>query len=164
MPVYLNLNNDFVSSGRFRHRGVEFSTHAQIARITLLSNLAWLGTQLQDVTDPATLGKRSEGVPRWKGTLGARYRLVNVPGLSLDSTLNYVASRPVDAQNSGFIPGYTLWDMGISYDTRFGNTETTFRLHAKNLTDKYYYPGVFFDGGLEIGRGREVFVSARFGF
>jgi len=162
---YLDLNNDFVSSGRFRHRGVEFNTVARIARgLTLTGNLAWLGTQLQDVTDPDTLGKRSEGVPRWKGLLGARYLLAGVPGLSLDTALNYVGSRAVDAQNSGLIPGYTLWDAGVSYDTVLGNTPTTFRLYGKNLTDKYYYPGVFFDGGLEIGRGREVVFSARFGF
>jgi len=162
---YLNLNNDFVSSGRFRHRGVEFNTSARIARaLTLTGNLAWLGTRLQDVTDPDTLGKRSEGVPRWKGMLGARYLLAGVPGLSLDTALNHVGSRAVDAQNSGWIPGYTLWDAGISYDTMLGNIPTSFRLHGKNLADKYYYPGVFFDGGLEIGRGREVVVSARFRF
>jgi len=34
----------------------------------------------------------------------------------------------------------------------------------KNLTDKYYYPSVFFDGGLEVGRGREVFFSVTFQF
>jgi len=32
---YLNLDNDFVSSGRFRHRGVEFNTSARIVRPVL---------------------------------------------------------------------------------------------------------------------------------
>jgi len=162
---YLDLNNDFVSSGRFRHRGVEFNTTTRIARmLTLTGNLAWLGTQLQDVTDPDTLGKRSEGVPRWKGMLGARYLLAGVPGLSLDGALNYVGSRAVNAQNSGWIPGYALWDAGISYDTALGTIPATFRLYGRNLTDKYNYSGVFFDGGLEIGRGREIVLSARFRF
>jgi len=87
-----------------------------------------------------------------------------VPGLSLDANVSYTGSRPVDAQNSGFIPGYTVWDAGISFDAQFGATPVNLRLHAKNLTNKYYYAGVYFDGGLQVGRGREVFLSARMQF
>ncbi|TLM78132.1 TonB-dependent siderophore receptor [Microbulbifer harenosus] len=160
---YLNTNNDFVSSGRFHHRGIELDATANVnSNFTLLGNIAYLDTELEDVIDPATLGKRSEGAPRWKSTLSARYAFTALPGFSLDSTLRYVGSRPVDTQNSGFIPGYTLWDAGASYETSLGDTPTTFRLHGKNLTDKYYYPGVIYSGGLEVGRMREIFLSARF--
>ncbi|MDT9115902.1 TonB-dependent receptor, partial [Escherichia coli] len=76
------------------------------------------------------------------GAVGARYTIAAVPGLSVDSMLSHVGSRAVDAQNSGFISGYTLWDAGVSYDTRLGSTPTTLRLYARNLTDKYYYAGV----------------------
>ncbi|MQT89027.1 TonB-dependent receptor [Pseudomonas helleri] len=162
---YLNTNNDYVSNGRFHHRGIELNATGRVTDgLTVLGNVAYLDTELQDVTDVTTSGKRSEGVPRWKGALGARYAFAGVPGLSLDSTLSYVGSRPVDAQNSGFIPSYTLWDAGISYETKLGSTPTTFRLQAKNLTDKYYYSGVYYSGGLEVGRGREVFLSAKLSF
>ncbi len=162
---YLNTANDFVSNGRFHHRGIEFNATAPVTRgFTVLGNLAYLDTELQAVTDATTLGKRSEGVPRWKGALGARYAVADIPGLTFDTMLSYVGSRPVDAQNSGFIPSYTLWDAGVGYETELGGTPTTFRLHAKNLTDKYYYAGVYYSGGLEVGRGREVFLSANFKF
>lgn len=162
---YLNTNNDYVSNGRFQHRGIEVNATARVAHgLTVLGNLAYLDTKLLDVSDVTTLGKRSEGVPRWKGALGARYAFAQVPGLSVDTTLSYVGSRPVDAQNSGFIPGYTLWDAGVSYETLVGQVPTIFRLHARNLTDKYYYAGVYYSGGLEVGRGREVFLSAAFNF
>jgi len=105
--------------------------------LTLLGNFVYLDTELNDVTDTTTLGKRSEGVPRWKGTLGARHAITALPGLSLDTMLNYVGNRPVDAQNSGFIPGYTLWDAGIRFDTKLGNLPGSFRLQGKNLTNKY---------------------------
>lgn len=163
--AYLNINNDFVSNGRFHHRGVEVNATALLARdLALLGNVAYLDTKLTDVTDATTLGKRSEGVPRWKAAAGARYAIASTPGLSLDTTLGYVGSRAVDAQNSGFIPGYLLWDAGISYATKFGGTPTTVRLQAKNLTNKYYYAGVFYSGGLEVGRGREIFLSTKFDF
>lgn len=162
---YLNSANDFVSDGQFHHRGIEINATGQVdEQLTLMGNAAYLDTELRDVSDDATRGKRSEGVPRWKGMLGARYAIGAVPGLSLDSTLRYVGERPVDAQNSGFIPSYTLWDAGVSYETRLGNVPTTLRLQAKNLANKYYYAGVYYSGGLEVGRGREVFLSTRFSF
>jgi len=162
---YLNTANDFVSNGRFHHRGIEFNASARATRnLTLLGNLVYLDTELNDVTDTTTLGKRSEGVPRWKGTLGARYTVAAMPGLSFDTLLNYVGNRPVDAQNSGFIPGYTLWDAGIRFDTKLGNLPASFRLQGKNLTNKYYYSGVYYSGGLEVGRGREVFLSLNLTF
>ncbi|MGO3109529.1 MAG: TonB-dependent receptor [Sphingobacterium sp.] len=161
---YLNTANDFVSDGKFHHRGVELNATAGIFRtLTLLGNIAYLNTELKDVTDLATLGKRTEGAPKWKGTLGARYAFTTIlPGLSVDCNLNYVGERPVDAQNSGFIPSYTLLDAGVSYNTKIGKTSTSFRLHGRNLTDKYYYAGVYYSGGLEVGRTREIFVTAQF--
>ena len=162
---YLDANNDYVSDGRFHHRGVELNAAARIAPgLTVLGNLTYLDTALEAVADATTRGKRSEGVPTWKSTLGARYGFAAVPGLSVDSTLSHVGSRPVDAQNSGFVPGYMLWDAGASYDTQLGRSPTTFRLQAKNLMDKYHYPGVAYSGGLEVGRGLEVFFSAKFNF
>lgn len=161
---YLNIRNDYVSNGRFRNRGIETDVTARVTpNLALLGNAAYLDTRLQGVTDPTTKGRRNEGVPRWKGAVGARYTIAAVPGLSVDSMLSHVGSRAVDAQNSGFISGYTLWDAGVSYDTRLGSTPTTLRLYARNLTDKYYYAGVY-SGGLEVGRGREVSLSTRFSF
>ncbi len=162
---YVNLDNYFVSGGQYRHRGVEFTGTANVTdQLTLLGNLAYLDTELRGVTDQSVLGKRSEGVPRWKGALGGRYAFAQVPGLSIDTMLSYTGSRPVDAQNSGFVPSYTLWDAGISYDTKLGDTPTTFRLHGKNLTNKYYYASALYQGGLMVGRGREVFLSTQLRF
>ncbi|MDJ0275270.1 TonB-dependent siderophore receptor [Sphingomonas sp. 2R-10] len=157
---YLNGANVFVNDGRFRHRGVEVDINGQVTSdLTILGGLAFLDTRLRDVIDPTTLDKRSEGAPRWKWSLGARHAITAAPGLSVDTLVNYVGRRPVDAQNSGFVPRYATWDAGIAYDTRIGGTPVNVRLHGKNLTNAYYYPGVSF-GGLDVGRTREVFLSA----
>lgn len=162
---YLNSNNDFVSSGRFQHRGIEINATAHATdNLTLQGNLAYMSTALKGVSDSSILGKRTEGVPRWKGSLGVRYDFPGIAGLTTDAMLSYVGSRPVDAKNSGFIPGYLLLNAGVSYETKFGNTPVTFRLQGKNLTDKYYYAGVFYSSGLEVGRGREIFLSTQFRF
>lgn len=65
----------------------------------------------------------------------------------------------MDAQNSGFIPGYLVWDAGLTFQTRTLGHATTLRINGKNLANKYYYRGVNYLGGLEVGRGREVFLS-----
>lgn len=162
---YLNTQNVYVSNGRFHHRGVELNATAYVAQgFTLMGNAAYLQAELEDVSDPTSEGKRTEGVPRWKGALGARYAFDGLPGLSADTTLSYVGSRAVDAQNSGFIPDYTLWDAGLSYATKIGDTPTTLRLQGKNLANKYYYSGVYYSGGLEVGREREIFLSSKFSF
>lgn len=163
--AYLDTANVYVSDGSFHHQGIEVNTTAGITRgLSVLGNFAYLDTELTAVADATTLHKRSEGVPNWKASGGARYAFTGVPGLSVDTMLSYVGSRPVDAQNSGFISAYTLLDAGVSYEATLGTTPATFRLHAANLTDKYYYAGVFYSGGLDVGRGREIFLSTQLGF
>ena len=158
--TYLNLANDFVSDGHFLHQGLEMNLNGRPTKdFDLFGNIAFLDTALKGVTDMSTLNKRSEGVPRWKGTLGGRYTARGISGLSIDSTFNYVGKRPVDAQNSGFIPGYLVWDAGLTFQTRTLGHATTLRINGKNLANKYYYRGVNYLGGLEVGRGREVFLS-----
>ncbi|MDO4724795.1 MAG: TonB-dependent siderophore receptor, partial [Comamonadaceae bacterium] len=146
---YLNTANDFVSDGRFLHRGLELNASGRLRPgLTLHGNLAFLDTALQRVSDPATLGKRSEGVPRWRAALGLRHDFASLPGLWADATLSYVGRRPVDAQNSGFIPGYALWDAGIGYQGRIAGQSASLRLHAKNLGNRYYYASAYYQGGL----------------
>ncbi|WP_083918359.1 TonB-dependent receptor [Woodsholea maritima] len=162
---YLNLDNDYVSAGRYHHRGMEFTLTGQVTdTLSLTGALAWIDTELKDVSDETTLGKRTESVPEWKTTLGARYQIQALPGLSVDGQVNYVGNQPVDAQNSGFIPSFTVVDAGISYDTSIMKRPVQLRVQAKNLFDKYYYASAYYSGGLDIGRPREVFVTLKTSF
>lgn len=162
---FVNVANDFVVEGNFLHRGVEAKVSARpTGELVLSAQLAYLDASLQDVIDPTTLGKRSEGVPRWQGGISAELAIPSVVGLSVNSAIQFVSSRPVDAQNSGFIGGYALLDGGVRYETRFGATPVAIRLIGKNLLNRYYYGSVFYSRGLEVGRPREVTasLSARF--
>jgi len=161
---YVNTANDFVSGGEYTHKGVELTGSTRLFQdLKLAGHVAYLATELKDVDDPATLGKRSTGVPRWKAAMQTTYDLTLVPGLSMEASISYMGSRAIDAQNEGFMPSYTLLNAGLRYTTNRATLPVTFRLHGRNLTDKYYYPGVN-GGGLQIGRGREVFFSAQVAF
>jgi len=159
---YLNASNYFLSDGQYQHQGIELTGSTRLfQRLSLVGNVAFLGTELKKVDDLTTLGKRSAGAPRWKAAMRAQYLFAN--GFSVEGTVNHVGSRAVDAQNSGFIPGYTLLGAGVSYAARIAATPVTFCLQGRNLTDKYYYPGTN-SGGLQVGRGREIFLSAQMEF
>lgn len=161
---YLNLSNDYVKDGEYKHRGVELELTGKVMNdLTLLANLAYLDTELNKVTDLSTLGKRSEGTPKWKGYLNANYRLPVLPELSIDAAYSYVSNRAVNAQNDGFIPSYSLIDAGLKYDANIQKTPVTFRLLGKNLFNKYYYSSAV-DSGLAIGQPREVVFSAEVKF
>lgn len=158
---FVNLANDFVVDGNFQHRGVEFVANGRVAPgLTIAANLAYLSTRLENVTDVTTQGKRTEGVPKWQGGLSAEYAVQGVEGLSVNAGINFVSSRPIDAQNSGFIQGYELVDAGIRYEAELGGMPVTLRLIGKNLLNHYYYSSAFFLGGLDVGRPREVTLSA----
>jgi len=160
--TYLNASNVFVGSGKYQHRGIELTASTRVfSQLELSGNVAFLDTALKQVDDPTTLDRRSAGAPRWKAAMQARYAFAG--GFSLEGTLNHVGKSAVDAQNSGFIPAYTLFSASLGYDTTIAAMPVTFRLQGRNLTNRYYYPGVN-SGGVQIGRGREMLLSARMTF
>jgi iron complex outermembrane receptor protein len=157
---YVNLTNDFVIDGRQRHRGVELVANGRIMdSLSLGVSLAYLNTRLLDVTEVAILGKRTEGTPTRQGAFSLEYRVPAVPGLFLSSSLTFASERPVDAQNTGFAPGYEVVDASIRYVTRLAARPVTVRLNIKNVFDEYYYSSAFFQGGLSVGRPREFILA-----
>ncbi len=156
---YVNLANDFVLDGNLRHRGIEATVNTRVATgLKVGASLAYLNTKLEDVIEAAVLGKRTEGTPKWTGGLSVDYSVPAVKGLSVGSSLNYVSSRAIDAQNSGFIDGYTLVDATVAYATKWASRPVSVRLIARNLFDKYYYASAFTQG-LSVGRPREVIMA-----
>ncbi|WP_332606143.1 TonB-dependent siderophore receptor [Acinetobacter sp. ESBL14] len=161
---FLNTNNDYIKSGVYQHRGVEAEINGNLTNnLKLLSSLAYLDTELDKVDDLTTLHKRSQGTPKWKAYTGLNYVISAIDGLSIDGGVNYISNRAVDAQNSGFIPSYSVVDAGVQYQTQIDTIPVTFRVLAKNLFDKYYYVSAF-NGGLAVGQPREVLFSAQLRF
>lgn len=160
---YLNSNKDYVSDGKFNHRGVEFNAMAKVfSRLNLVGNFAYLNTKLKDVTDEKILNKKSEGIPKLKASLSAQYQINK--NFSFDTSLDYIGKRPIDAQNSGFMPSYSVANAGLTYRTKIKKSDLTLRLSVNNIFDKYYYSSVIYSGGLGLGKPREVFLLASLSF
>lgn len=51
----------------------------------------------------------------------------------------YTGARAINPQNTLFVPGYTLFDLGGSYAFEIGGVGMTARVNAQNITGKKYF-------------------------
>jgi len=86
-----------------------------------------------------------------------------VPGLTLRAGFRSISERPINPQDQGFIPGYTLWDAGVNYGTLLGGRRVTLQLSVDNLTNKRYWNSVQ-TGTYGIGMATSFKFSARLDF
>jgi len=158
---FVDLALDFVVDGKQRHKGIEFVANGQINdNFSMSASFAYLDTELRDVIEVETLGKRTQGAPKWQGHLSLEHTVPAINGLVANVSLNYASSRAVDAQNSGFIDGYEIVDASLRYDTNIYGQDVLFRFIGKNLFNKYYFNSADFLGGLGLGEKREFILSA----
>lgn len=79
----------------------------------------------------------------WEAGLGARM----------------VGKRYADNANTSVMPGYTVYDANLAWHA---NRNTTFRLNARNLTDKLYASTFYDTAQFIIGAPRSLEVTAEF--
>ena len=72
-----------------------------------------------------------------------------------------ISKRPVNAQDQGYIPGYALFNAGVSYSTRIQGRRTTFQLAIDNLANKRYWNSVT-TGTYGIGMDRSIKFNVKF--
>ena len=86
-----------------------------------------------------------------------------VAGLTLRAGAKFISRRPVNPQDQGYIPQYTLYDVGASYATRIAGQRVSFQLSVDNLANKRYWNSVT-TGTYGIGMDRSVKLSAKVDF
>ena len=77
--------------------------------------------------------------------------------------LKTISQRPVNNENQGYIPGYTLYDAGLNYATRIYGHRTSFGLSIDNLANKRYWNSVQ-TGTYGIGMDRTIKFNAKIDF
>lgn len=74
-----------------------------------------------------------------------------------------MSNRPLESNNTNFVPSYYTIDIGTRYLTRIGDTRTTLRFSINNLLNEaYWLPSWGFI--LVQGAPRTFRVSAQFDF
>lgn len=137
---YTNPANVFVLDGLARHKGLEGSLTGNITDdLSIYATALWL--KAKQISGAATVvGRNIENAPKFSGSLFAEYKLPFLEGLALSGGMFHVGKRFGNAANTFSVPGYTTFDVGMSYTTSaLIGRETTFRLYADNVTDKRYW-------------------------
>jgi iron complex outermembrane receptor protein len=154
--AFVNGANVYVLDGRARFRGTELSLTGEItpdwsvyataqrleakqvsgAETLIMTNA---GTGVVTVV-PTIVGRKIENTPERTFSFATEYRLSRVlPGFSVNGAAYYLSERAVNAFNQAFIPGYTLFDLGVAYTVTIGSRESVFRVTSQNVTDKKYF-------------------------
>ena len=67
------------------------------------------------------------------------YKITAVPGLQVEGHISHEGARAVLPDNSIMLPAWTRLDLGLRYDTKMGNTKTTWVLGVDNVFNKSYF-------------------------
>ncbi|WP_102798918.1 TonB-dependent siderophore receptor [Bowmanella denitrificans] len=128
----------FVQDGRARYRGAEINASGELTRrLSLSASLTYIDSEQQRTSSDTLTGKRIENTPDTTASVFLRYQFEAIEGLSVTSGLFHTSKRAVDAINSTFVGGYTLFDAGVEY--RFSHWPVTVSLYGQNLTNKKHW-------------------------
>jgi len=164
---YTNAANTFVRNGEQEHRGIELSADGKLAANLKYSfSLMALDTE-QSGTGSASLdGKRVTNVPKFKSAAVLEYAVPALDGLKLTGMWQYAGKKAFDPENTVFVSGYSVFNLGAAYATRVGGLATTVRANVDNAGNKFYWRDVTQEVGgyLFPGAPRTVRLSAQFDF
>ena len=128
------------NDGEAVHSGLEASTQWTSGPWRLNGGLTVINAVRQGSTvNPGANGKRPTNVPDYVVRAQAAWRVTGTPGMELQAGLSHEGVRAVLADGSISLPSWTRLDAGVRYDTRMGNTPTTWTLGIENLLDSRYW-------------------------
>lgn len=138
--TYTNPQNVFVKDGQASFRGFEFSLTGEVTpEISLYASALFLKTRQGNTDDLTLVGNRIENVPKTQWSLFSEYRPGFLPGFAINGGAYHTGARAINPENTLFVPGYTLFDLGGSYTFELGGYEMVARVNAENITGKRYF-------------------------
>ncbi|MBB5448096.1 MULTISPECIES: TonB-dependent siderophore receptor [unclassified Paraburkholderia] len=154
----------FANDGTIEYRGAEAVLTQEISRQWSLSEaVQYLHAVQNPEFDMTIKGRTPENTPKWIGNIALTHRPLWLPGLSLTVRASFITKRPVNPQNQGYIPGYTIYSLGASYATRIAGKHVDIRVAVDNLFNKRYWNSVQ-TGTLGTGMDRSVRMVAKIDF
>jgi iron complex outermembrane receptor protein len=158
------VTNIFGYYGDIQYRGIEATAAWDINRHWRLTGAVLrLDAKQKSPVQPAFNGKVPENTPNWNANLNVQYRPDFAPGLTLRAGLKTISRRAVNNADQGWIPGYTLWELGANYATKVAGHRTTFGVAIDNVGNKRYWNSVQ-TGTYGIGMDRTIKVNAKIDF
>jgi len=158
---YGNADNVYVSNGQVRIRGLELNGHVDLpAGVQASASTTW-STGIYKDTEADLVGKHVEGLPRLQGVLQVSEHIPGVEALTASAEAHYFEHMAADANNKFVLPSYTLFNLGLTYKTRLGQSKVTLRAGLDNVFNKNYW-GFLASDYLYVGTPRTLGLNARF--
>ena len=128
--------------GLTRYDGLEFSGAYRLSQALRVGlGALFLSPSIEDVSagQEALKGNVPSGAPRRQYVANAEYAVPAVEGLSLHGSVRYFGATPTTDDNSLFLPGRTLVNVGFRYETLVGGRRTAFTGNVNNLFNEKYW-------------------------
>ncbi|MEN5288726.1 TonB-dependent siderophore receptor [Stenotrophomonas lactitubi] len=155
-------SNVFSFGGQQRNRGVEWTVFGQVSdQLRLLGGIGWLQPKLTRTQGGVNERRLATATPQWQGKLGAEWDVPTLPGLTLTGNAISMSKGYITADNSQWVPGRTVFDLGARYATQAAGHPLVLRASVQNLTNKAYWAGSLGSG---LGSPRTALLSATVDF
>lgn len=162
---YRNTAGRYVQDGEQVNRGGELGVAGALtSNLSVYGGLTLLDAKMRETGNPLLNGKSASAVPKQAFSFYADYRIPGLPGWSVNGGVVHVGERPIYADNSAYVPAYTLLNVGARYEFKLSGTRGRVMLGIDNLTDEFYWDSVDSFGTLTTGVPRTLKVAAQFDF
>ncbi|WP_169457915.1 TonB-dependent receptor [Ottowia thiooxydans] len=139
---YLEANR-YVQDGRQTHRGLELGVFGEPTRgVRVLSSLQLLNPKADRTANGQYDGLRPVGVPKLQAKAYVEWDQSYLPGLTFTGGVEHLSGQYANAANTQSIPGWTRFDLGVRYTTRWAQVPVTLRLNVENVADKNYWAAI----------------------
>ncbi len=135
---YVNASNTLVQDGESTFQGVELGATARLGRPWRVGGSLML-LDSEYGRGNAYAGNRVVGAPKVVATAQVAYRVPQLPGLQLTAGVKHTGPTMLRPANDLRTDGFTLLNLGATYDTVVGGHDTTFRFALNNAADKRYW-------------------------
>lgn len=165
--IDLTVGNDKyrVNDGRTRNKGIEFSANGKLAdKWSIIAGVAKMNAKYERASKPQYNGAKVGGVSEWIGVLGLQYDPSE--DWSIIGRAVYTGEAPL-AKSGLTVPGYVVYDLGVSHKTKWNDVPVTLSLMCYNLFDKDYWMasrGSYTNDWIYLSTPRTLTFTAQFSF
>ncbi|ROR16993.1 iron complex outermembrane receptor protein [Comamonas sp. BIGb0124] len=152
------VTNVYSFGGEQRNRGLEFGFFGELARgVRLMGGISYTEAKLTRTAGGVNQGRYATAMPRWQGKLGTEWDIPGVQGLTASANMVAMSKQYISADNSLWVAGRTVYDLGARYATTVANRPVTLRANVSNVFNKAYWAGSLGSG---LGAPRTFLLSA----
>ncbi|WP_414650955.1 TonB-dependent siderophore receptor [Eoetvoesiella sp.] len=159
---YANAANELVQDGLSTYQGAELGASARLgSNWNVGGSVMLLDSEYK--RGAANIGNRVAGAPKFVAAARISYRVPQLSGLKISADAKYTGSTMLRPTNDIKVGGYTIVDVGATYDTQISGYDTTFRLAVNNVADKKYWMYQYADY-IKAGDARSISLNATMRF